>query len=584
MSFRNVKIITAICCLFFITITISPTYALNATDISVLQSNKPVTHKVQKGETVYSIAQKYNTTITEIYLLNPQAMEGIKVGSELKIPSATLAPASSVTTYKVQKGETLYSIAKINGVKVDDIINANPELRTKPLADGQILRIPPASASNNQPSLINVSYTPPSKSEFISHTVAPKETLYGISKKYNIGTDAIIDFNPAIKDGLKEGTVLIIPILDPATNQKSTLQNANMVSVGVVLPFINKSNAQTARFIEYYEGFLVALQELKAKGFSANIYAFDMGSETGTEKLKSLLDTYEMKYLDLIIGGVSPEQIAVISDFARKQGIKYAIPFPTKTDNTYNNPYIFQVNAPHSVLYSNVARTFVNQFPNSNIIYLTESGSDGDRADFISALNNELPRAGMIANRAAINSSLKERLTALLDPARRNIIIPTSASLKTLQAILPVLGTIRSESPATPITLFGHTDWQTYNQYNKELGQYDTYIYTPFYPNETDFRTTQFLINYRKWYNDKNLINTYPKYGALGYDTGISFLSALWRYGKNFESNTNSMAVSSLQTPFLFRKTNPMGGYMNTGFYLVHYKEDGTIEKTEYGR
>jgi len=580
MNLKNIKLIITFNCLFFLTIITSTTFASNT---SLQQTQKPITHKVEKGETVYSIAKKYNTTITEIYILNPKAMEGIKVGSTLNIPPPSQSSSGSVTTHKAKQGETLYSIAKQYGVKVDDIITANPELRAKSLGDGQILRIP-SSSNVNRISVVTIPYNPPSKSQFISHTVAPKETIYGISRKYNIGSDAIIDFNPSLKDGLKEGATIIIPILETATDQKSTLQNTNRVSIGIVLPFINKSNAQTARFIEYYEGFLLAVEELKAKGFSANIYSFDMGSETGTTKLKSLLDTYEMKYLDLIIGGVSPEQISVISDFARKQGIKYAIPFPTKTDNSQNNPYVFQVNALHSTLYANVAKTFTNLFPVSNIIYVSESSSPGDRAEFITALDKELPRAGMIANKLVIDGSFKEKLASKLDPIRRNIIVPTAASLKTLQKILPALSSIRNEQPSTRITLFGHTDWQTYNQYSKEFGQYDTYIYTPFFLKENDSRTTLFLSKYRKWYGGKNLISTYPKYGILGYDTGISFLTALWRYGKNFDSNTNSMAISSLQTPFLFKKENSSGGYVNTGFYLVHYKEDGTIEKTEYGR
>lgn len=580
MNFKNIKFIITFNCLFFITIITSAVFANNT---SLQQSQKPITHKVEKGETVYSIAKKYKINITEIYALNPKAMEGIKVGSTLNIPSPDQSPFGTAGTYKVKQGETLYSIAKQYGVKVDDIITANPELKTKPLGDGQILRIPSAA----KVSRVSVAPTPsssPAKSQFVSHTVAPKETLYGISKKYNIGSDAIIDFNPKLKEGLKEGTTIIIPILETPAGQQSTLQNTNALSIGIILPFINKSNAQRARFVEYYEGFLLAVQDLKAKGFSANIYAFDMGSDTGTTKLKSLLETYEMKYLDLIIGGVSPEQISVISDFARKQGIKYAIPFPVKTDNSQNNPNVFQINALHSTLYENVAKTFTHLFPVTNIVYVSETNLPGDKIEFINALNIELPRSGFIANRVVYDGNFKDKLVAQLDPIRRNIIIPTSSSLAFLQRIIPALSNIRKEQPSTRITLFGHTEWQTYNQFKKALGQFDTYIYTPFYLNENDSRTAQFLSKYKKWYGGKNLIKTYPKYGILGYDTGISFLTALWRYGKNFDSNTNSMASSSLQTPFLFKKENPSGGYVNTGFYLLHYKEDGSIEKTEYGR
>lgn len=594
MNLKNVRLFTLTACLALAAMATPCLSAANIPAASVQQTQRPVTHKVVAGETVYSIARAYNISVADIYKLNPKSVDGIKVGDVLTIPAATASPqsGSTIITYTAKQKETLYSISKRHGLKVDDLINANPELRTTPLKEGQTLRIPQASASTTPqtptrpaaPTTPTTSPTTP-KAQFVSHKVAPKETIYGISRRYNVSTEAIIDFNPDLKNGLREGSTIIIPILEPASStQTSTLQNTNRVSVGIVLPFMNKSDGQSARFLEYYEGFLLALQEMKTKGLSANMYVFDIGSETGTEKLKSLLDTYEMKYLDLIVGGVSESQIAIISDFARKQGIKYAIPFPTKTNDVEYNQYVFQINAPHSVLYNNVAKTFATSFPNANVIYLTESDSSEDRTDFINALNEALPRAGMIANKVTIDNNTKSKLADLLDASRRNIIIPASASLKTLQKVLPVLSSIRDENSAVQISLFGHTDWQTYTQYKKDFARYDTYIYTPFFLNDTDYRSSQFIATYKKWFNNKNLINTYPKYGVLGYDTGLSFLTALAKYGKNFESNTNSMATSSLQTPFLFKKETSQSGYMNNGFYLVHYKADGTIEKTEYGR
>lgn len=101
---------------------------------------------------------------------------------------------------------------------------------------------------------------------------------------------------------------------------------------------------------------------------------------------------------------------------------------------------------------------------------------------------------------------------------------------------------------------------------------------------DDDYKTKQFVSNYQKWYNNKSLINTYPKYGALGYDTGIYFLTALFKYGKNFETSINSISIPALQTPIFFNKVNAAGGYMNDGFYIVHYKTNGSVDKIEYGK
>jgi Predicted glycosyl hydrolase len=592
MNFKYIRLVTLFCCYLSLTISYDVLATENTiSEVLVLESAQERSHKVSTGETVYSIAKSYNVTVVDIYDMNPNAINGIRVGDMLRIPSQSQIAASnrrlSNATYTVKPKETLYSIAKNNGTTVDDIINLNPELKSKPLYDGQVLEIPGLTKSNANTPVVRT--TSPQNSEFRTHQVEAKETIYGIARQYGVTPEALVDFNPSLRNGLKIGSTVVIPTIQTTSstqgvNQKNLLQDVSAISIGVVLPFVNKSDGQSARFVEYYEGFLLALQEMKEKGLSANVYVFDMGSTTGTDKLKSLLDTYEMRYLDLIIGGVSNEQIATISAFAKRQGIKYVIPFPTRADEVYNNAQAFLVNAPSSTLYSNVAHTFVNLFPNVNLIYIKESGSEGDRADFIKELNLQLPRAGIIPNTIVANQNLKSTLSTALQSGRKNIIIPTSSSSKILQAILPALNSISEERSGLDISLFGHTSWQTYSQYSADFNKYDTYIYSPFYMDDNDSKSRNFLSDYQRWYNNKSLINTHPKYGVLGYDTGIAFLTALRKNGKNFESNLNSINVSSLQTPFLFKKVNSTGGYMNNGFYLIHYRKDGSIVKTEYGR
>ncbi len=596
MNTKYVKSIIAGCYL-----TIATTLSMSAAEripastlkIEILQDNgKFKKHTVVKGETAYSIARLYNISVGDIYALNPKAEKGLKLGEEIKIPTnispTTQIASTSARSYLVKSKETLYSIAKQFDMRVDDLVNANPELKTKPLNEGQSLVIPVGKYTAQVPT-VPVATT---KSHFVEHNVAPKETLYGIAKLYNTTPEALIDFNPILKNGLKQGLTILIPTLQSGSVTSvspsgqapvSTLRDIDAIKVGIVLPFLNKSQGKSARFVEYYEGFLLALEEMKSKGLSANVYVFDMGSETGTTKLKSLLDTYEMKDLDLIVGGVSSDQIDVIANFAKKQGIKYAIPFPTKTDETQKNTQIFQLNSPHDALYANTAKTFVNMFTNANVIYITESGSS-DKKDFVSALNMQLNQRGIKASSIAANQNLTSNLSLALDRNRKNVIVAASGSAQLLQNLLPALNSIKEEQPNTSFSLFGHTEWQTYAQFFADFYKNDTYIFTPFYLSDNDYKTKQFISNYQKWYNNKSLINTYPKYAALGYDTGIYFLTALLKYGKNFESAINSISVPALQTPINFDKINTNGGYMNNGFYIIHYKSNGSVDKIEYGK
>lgn len=593
MNFKYVKSIIVGCYLVIATtlsVSASERSATPNLEIELLQTNGGFkTHKVAQGETAYSLARLYNVSVTDIYALNKKAQEGLKLGEEIKIPNVTSSlHIASAKSYLVKSKETLYSIAKQFDLKVDDIVNANPELKTKALSEGQSIIIP--GNSNVVSHQASVTSTPIITKSFVEHVVAPKETLYGIAKQYNTTPEALIDFNSNLKDGLKQGMTILIPVLQSVNGGSyssagqtlaGSLRDVDAIKIGVVLPFVNKSAGRSARFIEYYEGFLLALEEMKAKGFSANVYVFDMGSETGTTKLKSLLETSEMKDLDLIVGGISPEQIEVISNFAKKQEIKYTIPFPTKLDETQKNSQIFQLNAPHNVLYRNTAKAFANIFSNANVIYITESN---DKKDFVSALNNQLNQRGIKANSIAVNQNLTSNLSLALDRNRRNVIVATSGSAQLIQSLLPALNSIKTEQPATNISLFGHTEWQTYPQFFSDFYKNDTYIFTPFYLSDDDYKTKQIVSNYQKWYNNKSLINTYPKYAIMGYDAGIYFFTALFKYGKNFENSINSISIPELQTPISFDKTSVNGGYMNNGFYIVHYKTNGSVDKIEYGK
>ena len=92
------------------------------------------TYVVRKGDTLYKIAQNFDTTVNEIMNLNNLTSTILSIGQILNIP------ISSINTYTVKKGDTLYKIAKDFNVAIDDIIRLN-NLTSTILSIGQILRI-----------------------------------------------------------------------------------------------------------------------------------------------------------------------------------------------------------------------------------------------------------------------------------------------------------------------------------------------------------------------------------------------------------------------------------------------------------
>jgi len=170
---------------------------------SVFSQVKNTIHKVEKGETITQIAQKYNVTTSDIYKLNPDAQSGLKPNSVLLIPKKAVAPKanSQAKTHKVEPKETLFGIEKKYGVSDEALKKANPELEKLGLQIGQTLVIPSNTGSKTVVST-------PEKNLY--HVVLPKETKFSIAKKYGITIGELEKRNPEIIPNLPIGYQLTI--------------------------------------------------------------------------------------------------------------------------------------------------------------------------------------------------------------------------------------------------------------------------------------------------------------------------------------------------------------------------------------
>jgi membrane-bound lytic murein transglycosylase D len=110
------------------------------------------THIVRTGDTLYDIANDYKVSVGALKQINGLRSSRIYPGKELRIPAPTQTSASSRAgiepgTYKVQKGDTLYDIARRFGVSISDLRRAN-NLRTSRIYPGDVLRIPNSQAKS----------------------------------------------------------------------------------------------------------------------------------------------------------------------------------------------------------------------------------------------------------------------------------------------------------------------------------------------------------------------------------------------------------------------------------------------------
>lgn len=186
--------------------------------ISVAQTSY-ISHRVQPGETIFAITQKYGISQEDVYKLNPEARSGLREGTVLIIPKnlETLSsPDDGEVTFKkhkVKRKETIFGIASLYGTTVDEIKKYNRHLYANELKRGEEITIPIKKVTILQP--FNQEVTQASSIEDLpgKHKVKPGETKFGIAKQYAITVAKLESLNPSIfgEDNLPLGLVLNVP-------------------------------------------------------------------------------------------------------------------------------------------------------------------------------------------------------------------------------------------------------------------------------------------------------------------------------------------------------------------------------------
>jgi len=481
-------------------------------------------HTVERGQTVYSISKMYDVSIESIYRLNPGSEQFIQSGSQLKISQSK----QKLIYHTIEPKETLYSVSKKYGITGEDIIAANPGLSIQTFIIGRTIRI-----------LLNQANTTPPTTD---------------SAKKEEDTNDLLFKTPETK-------------------------KVNAINVAILLPFGTKEKTipgdLQSKVVEYYEGFLLALDSLKQKKISINLQVYDTGN--GVQYLQQILQTDELKMSNLIIGGFSDEQIKLLSNFSDNHVIPYVVPFTSKNDEILKNPYLFQINTPSGYLYTKASKAFLNKYKNHNIIFLQDENTD--RADFVQILKNDLSVENIPFKTVVYSSKLAIDLLSLLSFNKPNVFVPSSGKSEALLKILPPLLSL-NQKQTHHLSLFGYPEWQTYDlgDYSESLYQLHTTIYTNFYVKQDAPETRSFYKKFLLWYG-RPVINIYPKFSILGFDTGMFFIQVINQYGTVFMPDINSFKYNGIQTNFYYQRISNWSGFINANVFFVNYNPDLSVTR-----
>lgn len=194
--------------------------------------NNMFMYTVKSGDSLYSIAKKYNTTVQKIIDLNYLKSTNLSVGQVLRIPEMYTKEEDMVlpnyVNYIVKRGDTLYSIARDNNISIDTLIKDNA-LPGNVLQVGQTIKIRIPSTNTTIEECIGLEYIPPvSAIPTFNYVVKSGDSLYAIASRYNTSVSEIKKINNLTSNNLQLGQVLKIP----QTNGGSTGSQTYTVKSG----------------------------------------------------------------------------------------------------------------------------------------------------------------------------------------------------------------------------------------------------------------------------------------------------------------------------------------------------------------
>ena len=546
---------------------------------------KIIEHKVLAKQTLYSISKMYGVEQSDIVGMNPEIQGNtIKIGQTLKIPISnmtkgeeqervinqindTQSPPTSNTsnrnvkkkyvTYEVKnKKETLYSISKQFGVSINEIIEANPYAQDG-IKKGDILQIP-----------IDEKNIPKTSGNELYHLVQPKETIYGICKQYNISKEDLFRRNPRLQtEGLRYGDTIFIASAEKTLGD-TTDGNTRTYKIAYLLPFSigeNERNVNIERFIDFYRGSLIAMEDIKTSGVSLEVYTFD--TQLGTSKTQEIVRSKLPKNIDLIIGPAYPEQITQVASFAKKNNIVQVVPFTSHISNSDRYAQQYQFNPVPNDLDKIVAANIFNKFKDNNIYMVYFSNEENEKSFY--TLPEQLERLMKLKSvryvKLNISDISKDKIASIVNNNKHNLMVIRQCQTSDFQELIDMF-----DNNTRNITFVTEHNIFDYAQKDKSLKNKDLVSYSLF----NTAPTNKYISSYNNYFPTRSKAQSTPNYDLLGYDITLYFCKAL----QPNKQLIFPQDIALQQSTFNFTKQN--NAFLNTGCFIYRLKNnDVSIER-----
>ncbi len=588
-------------------------------------------HTVKKGETLYSLARLYSVSQEDILKNNPQAVEGLQPDQVLKIPvvqeeGRKRNERQKFDTHIVNQGETLYAISKRYGISVPILLEDNPGLDPAALSVGQELKIRKKSIGNTSHEQLDEQWGDyrdainSVSSDYKYHLVEKGETLFSLSRATGISIDEIKAANDDLEGGLRAGAMIKLPVKDttlrvtyeikvdtqartvPGTNllwpgkvkdlsDSSSVRtgqpvgpgwffddfpaeiedrsNSTDLQVALLLPLKGSDGTSNRNFLDFYQGVLLAMEDLKSAGISSHLNLYNTGRSA--REVYDIVQSPDFENTDLILGPVYEECFAPVLDFARRERV--AVVSPLATLEREHSPLMYQL-APDAANKYDKLREFLTA--DKNVVLITGKEPDTEMESELKAF---LP---VNTHRVAYASTMPAAsFEKYVSGDRENVFVISCNDEFVVDEILAKISSMQNNLAARSIMnpdirIIGNARWSRFHS-NIDKNLYFklklTFV-TSYHADRSDSRIQNF---------DKRYIAAFGSlptlYSYRGYDAAKLFVRATMTPGRDFTEKVNRQGLEGLlQMPYHFVQKKRNSTLQNDQWALVLYNPDYTIE------
>lgn len=554
-----------ICKIFFTFLICFCSYAtIGQTKSSVIQKINGADyyiHKIEKKQSLYSISKLYNVSLDDIYAANPETKGGTKAGQEIKIPVKPVVTVSNTS-----------AVSNTVAVKASTIV----------------------PATNLPIDTVN----------YFTYKVPKGETLYAISKKFNVSEVELKIFNPVlISQGVKEGQLIIVgekpkkiignnsvntttatPRPDSVNKNLIHKPKKNAYKVALLLPFkldqtlnldlqnLLKTNSGfppvPALAVDFYLGFKNAIDSLNDKDFDVKVDVYDVDDKDSLQ-LSKIINDPNFKQTDFIFGPLYPNSFKTIAQKANELGIPIVSPITQQNKMLYNNVYVSKTNPSQFTLLESLADYCIDSLltANANIILMSPIGNDSRELSYVNAFKSYFNERSKNSGKALkdtirIVKGLAGVKAAYL-PNVRNIIVTLSLNQVFIADFTTQLAIFADKKD---IILCG---WEDVGQKDNIDQEYLNQLHFTFPCENNVINDTAYGALTEKYKVRQNV--SPGKYYFIGFDIGYYYLKNLKEKGPDFIFDLNNLPAETNYMRFKFIRPDNTTGFDNRGVYIFRY-------------